>query len=64
MSPGDYLTRLRLQLARQLMEETPWSMARIAGEVGLGDDRQLRRVWKRFAEGSPQAWRERFTASA
>jgi transcriptional regulator GlxA family with amidase domain len=64
MSPGDYLTRLRLQLARQLMEETPWSMARIAGEVGLGDDRQLRRVWKRFAEGSPQAWRERLTPPA
>lgn len=59
MSPGDYLTRLRLQLARQLMEETPWHLTRIAGEVGLGDDRRLRRAWKRFAADSPQAWRRR-----
>ncbi|SEN03522.1 GlxA family transcriptional regulator [Halomonas caseinilytica] len=57
MSPHDYLMRLRLQLARQLMEETPWSLARIAGEVGFGDDRQLRRAWRRFESGSPHAWR-------
>ncbi|MCK2184047.1 GlxA family transcriptional regulator [Halomonas getboli] len=63
MSPGDYLTRLRLQLARQLMEETPWTLARIAEEVGLGDDRQLRRAWKRLEAGSPQAWRRRLAAS-
>lgn len=62
MSPGDYLTRLRLQLARQMMEETPWSLARIAEEVGLGDDRQLRRAWKRLEAGSPQAWRRRLAA--
>lgn len=62
MSPGDYLTRLRLQLARQLMEETPWSLARIAGEVGLGDDRQLRRAWKRFAADSPREWRHRLAS--
>ncbi|MFG6177927.1 GlxA family transcriptional regulator [Halomonas sp. THAF12] len=64
MSPGDYLTRLRLQLARQLMEETPWSLARIAGEVGLGDDRQLRRVWKRLEADSPREWRRRHATSA
>lgn len=54
---SEYLTRLRLQLARQLMRETPWSLARIAEEMGLGEDRQLRRVWQRFENGSPQAWR-------
>jgi len=53
MSPLEYLARLRLQLARQLIEETPWSLARIAEEVGLGDDRQLRRLWKRFEAGTP-----------
>lgn len=57
MSPLDYLARLRLQLARQLIEETPWSLARIAEEVGLGGDRQLRRAWKRYASGSPGEWR-------
>lgn len=57
MSPLDYLARLRLQLARQLIEETPWSLARIAEEVGLGGDRQLRRAWQRYASGSPGEWR-------
>ncbi len=57
MSPLDYLARLRLQLARQLIEETPWSLTRIAEEVGLGGDRQLRRAWKRYASGSPGEWR-------
>ncbi len=58
MALGEYLTRLRLQLARQLMQETPWTLARIAEEVGLGEDRQLRRAWQRYEGGSPQAWRQ------
>ncbi|MFC3282869.1 GlxA family transcriptional regulator [Litchfieldella rifensis] len=57
MALGEYVTRLRLQLARQLMSETDWSLARIAEEVGMGEDRQLRRAWQRFEPGSPQAWR-------
>lgn len=58
LSLNDYLTRLRLQLARQLMQETVWSLARIAEEVGLGEDRQLRRAWQRFESGSPHTWRQ------
>ncbi|SDM27646.1 Transcriptional regulator GlxA family, contains an amidase domain and an AraC-type DNA-binding HTH domain [Modicisalibacter muralis] len=57
LSLSEYLTRLRLQLARQLMQETAWSLARIAEEVGLGEDRQLRRAWQRFESGSPREWR-------
>ncbi|WP_277985134.1 GlxA family transcriptional regulator [Salinicola tamaricis] len=56
-SLGDYLARLRLQQARQLMCETDWSLACIAERSGFGDDRQLRRVWQRFEPGSPAAWR-------
>ena len=57
MSLNDYLARLRLQLARQLMHETRWSLTRIAEASGFGEDRQLRRVWQRFESGSPAAWR-------
>ncbi|WP_233440364.1 GlxA family transcriptional regulator [Modicisalibacter coralii] len=59
MTPGDYLTRVRLQFARQLMVETDWSLSRIAEAVGLGEDRQLRRAWRRFSTDSPSAWRRR-----
>lgn len=58
MPPGEYVTRLRLQLAQQLMCETRWNMARIAEEIGLGEDRQLRRAWKRFEKSSPRTWRQ------
>ncbi|MGN8157269.1 GlxA family transcriptional regulator [Salinisphaera sp. SWV1] len=58
MAPGEYVTRLRLQFAQQLMSETRWGLARIAEEVGLGEDRQLRRAWKRFEESSPRVWRQ------
>ncbi|MFC0268158.1 GlxA family transcriptional regulator [Kushneria aurantia] len=57
LSLPDYLARLRLQLARQLMRESDWPLARIAEHCGLGDDRQLRRVWQRFERGTPAAWR-------
>ncbi|WP_110649742.1 GlxA family transcriptional regulator [Salinicola peritrichatus] len=57
MSLNDYLARLRLQLARQLMHETDWSLARIAEASGFGEERQLRRVWQRFESGTPSAWR-------
>ncbi|WP_456268646.1 helix-turn-helix domain-containing protein [Kushneria sp. AK178] len=52
-----YLTRLRLQLARQLMCDTNWGMSRIAEACGLGNERQLRRHWQRFESGSPSQWR-------
>jgi transcriptional regulator GlxA family with amidase domain len=57
MSLNDYLARLRLQLARQLMYETDWSLSRIAEASGFGEDRQLRRVWRRFESSSPSVWR-------
>lgn len=53
----EYLMRLRLQLARQLMCETDWRLARIAEVSGFGDDRQLRRAWQRFEHVSPATWR-------
>ncbi|ALM52541.1 GlxA family transcriptional regulator [Halomonas huangheensis] len=57
MSLGDYLAALRLQLARQLMLETSLGLGDIAARVGLGDDRQLRRLWSRHEVGSPGQWR-------
>jgi len=63
MGLPEYLARVRLHLARSLMQETSLGLNDIAERVGLGDDRQLRRVWQRFGEGaeegSPARWRRR-----
>lgn len=59
LSIMEYLARQRLQLARQLMRETNWGLARIAEVSGFGEDRQLRRVWQRYEAESPGAWRRR-----
>ncbi|GHB18803.1 GlxA family transcriptional regulator [Salinicola rhizosphaerae] len=59
----DYLTRQRLQLARQMMCDTDWGLDRIAQASGFGDARQLRRVWQRFETESPAAWRRRSDTS-
>ncbi|MBY5929549.1 helix-turn-helix domain-containing protein [Halomonas sp. DP8Y7-3] len=57
MSALDYLARIRLQLARQLMQESSLSLAAIAEKVGVSDEHQLRRLWQRFEAGTPAQWR-------
>lgn len=57
MQVGDYITGLRLQRAKTLMTETTWTLARIAEEAGLGDERQLRRCWARTEKLPPSVWR-------
>lgn len=59
MSLPEYLARLRLNLARRLMQATSLGLADIAERVGLQDDRQLRRVWGRYEQDSPGVWRRR-----
>lgn len=57
MSAPEYLSRIRLHLAMQLMSETSLSLADIAERVGVSDERQLRRLWKRFEADTPAQWR-------
>ena len=57
MSATEYLSRIRLHLAMQLMGETSLSLADIAERVGVSDERQLRRLWKRFEADTPAQWR-------
>ena len=47
MSVTDYVNRLRVALARELLEQTRLDMEAVAERCGFGSTRQLRRAWGR-----------------
>lgn len=64
-TPGAYLTRLRLEQARQAMlaSPTPLPLERLARHWRLGGAEQLRRLFQRHYGVSPTVYRQRFSAS-
>jgi len=58
MSLPDYVNRLRVSLARELLQTTRLDMERIAERSGFGSARQLRRAWSRSHEATPQEARK------
>jgi transcriptional regulator GlxA family with amidase domain len=56
VSVHDYHARLRVALARQSLA-TGDSVEAAAAQAGLGSARQLRRLWKTYAEATPGAHR-------
>ncbi len=57
MSIPDYLNKLRVALAQQLLTETRLDMEHVAERAGFGSSRQLRRAWGRFNDSPPSAVR-------
>ncbi|HKU12972.1 MAG TPA: helix-turn-helix domain-containing protein [Steroidobacteraceae bacterium] len=53
-SPLDYVQRLRVALARELVTQSELGMERVAEKTGFSSAHQLRRVWRRW-EASPPA---------
>jgi transcriptional regulator GlxA family with amidase domain len=53
MSVTDYLNRLRIALARDLLGQTRFDMEHVAERAGFASARQFRRVWNRFNVGPP-----------
>lgn len=60
MTPGDFLTRLRLEAARRLLLESDTSPALIAEHCRLGGGEQLRRLFQRRFGLPPSLYRARF----
>ncbi|WP_459616887.1 GlxA family transcriptional regulator [Bordetella sp. 2513F-2] len=52
-TPMEYLYRVRLALARELIRETRLDLERVAERAGFGSGHHLRRVWKRYEDGTP-----------
>lgn len=57
MSIPDYVNRLRVALAQQLLSETRLDMERVAERAGFASSRQLRRAWGRINPTPPSAAR-------
>lgn len=58
MSIPDYVNRLRVALAQQLLAETRLDMERVAERAGFASSRQLRRAWGRINPTPPSAARQ------
>ena len=58
MSIPDYLNRLRVALAQQLLTGTRLDIEIVAERVGFSSSRQLRRVWGRFNTTPPSTMRQ------
>jgi transcriptional regulator GlxA family with amidase domain len=52
-SPLDYVQRMRVGLARELLTQGDYSVDRVAEMAGFSSAHQLRRVWRRWEEKPP-----------
>ena len=63
MSPIDYVHRLRVALARELLTNSTLDLERIAMRSGFGSSRQLRRIWNKYNALPPSQSRQNFGQS-
>jgi transcriptional regulator GlxA family with amidase domain len=52
-SPLDYVQRLRVGLARELLTQSHLSLERVAEMAGFSSAHQFRRVWRRWESAPP-----------
>lgn len=60
LAPAAYVQQRRLEVARDLLEQTTGSLDVVARRCGLGSAETLRRVMARHVGVSPEAYRRRF----
>jgi transcriptional regulator GlxA family with amidase domain len=53
ITPIAYVNRIRIALARQILQSESASIEMVASRVGFGSARQLREAWRRETEGAP-----------
>ena len=63
LKPNEYLQRIRIQKACELLEETNIPFEKIGFDVGYGDISACRKVFVKIMGLSPSAFRQRFSAS-
>jgi AraC family transcriptional regulator len=56
-TPGDYLRRVRVRLACDLLRDPEWRLAAIAAECGFADQSHFTRIFKRVAGSTPAQFR-------
>ena len=63
VSPGQWLTQQRVELARQLLEDTDLSVDQVAHDAGFGTPASMRQHLQTALGVSPTAYRRTFRAS-
>jgi transcriptional regulator GlxA family with amidase domain len=63
LSPGQWLTRQRVELARELLEATDLPVAAVADRAGFGTAAALRHHLRAVLDTSPITYRRTFHAS-
>jgi transcriptional regulator GlxA family with amidase domain len=63
-SPGQWLNRQRIDLARHLLETTDWPVDVVAGRAGFGTGVSLRQHLHAAIGVTPQAYRRTFRPAA
>lgn len=58
ISPREYLTRYRVNVAKELLAETDESITSLARRVGFEDSAYFSRVFHNYTGMSPQSWRK------
>jgi transcriptional regulator GlxA family with amidase domain len=53
----EYIYKLRLSLAQQLLQQSQLQVEEIAQRCGFDDPRQFRRLWSRYHSGPPSSYR-------
>jgi len=61
LTPAAWVARVRLDAARQRIEEGGRSLKDVSRICGFGDEQTLRRTFRRTLGVSPQDYRERFS---
>lgn len=57
ISPTDYVQRIRVALAREILSNSRCGIDDVAERAGFGSGRQLRRVWSKLEAGTPREFR-------
>lgn len=60
MTPGHYLQKMRVDMAKRMLEETDLPLERIVENVGYRDVSSFRRLFKKEVAVSPKVFRDRF----
>jgi AraC-like DNA-binding protein len=60
-SPARYLTQLRMEHGKQLLDREQLSVAEAAGKLGYGSEAAFSRAFRRYVGASPTAWRKQTT---
>jgi AraC family transcriptional activator FtrA len=61
MTPGEWITRQRIELAKDLLERSSLAIDQVAARSGLGTAMTLRHHFRRRIGLSPMEYRKRFS---